>query len=544
MAMEDMESRRQRVAVVGLGAMGIVAVKNLLEEGFDVVGFERSNYVGGLWHFTEDEETLSIIESTTVNVSIDRASFTDFPFPVGTSTFCTAKEVESYLEAYVEHFDLRPHFRLATSVRSISREDGDGRWRLDFENRSSEWFDKVIMATGPHIRPMMPVLEGAEMFTGRLIHSKAFKRPEVFSGQRVVVVGLGNTGSDIADALVGHASEISISHHHGAVIMPRLLDGVAATSRISYRFINLQGILNRLFPRFAERLYNKTARQIMADAFGKVDPAWGLDPALSVLVANPVISDTLIANLRSKSVLSIKGIRRFLGDRRIELTSGEVIEADAVICCTGYKNDFSLLEKAYDPSSMPSSSWLQAPGSKNRPYPRLYQNVFSMSAPDSLAFLGCVWFVTGAFCLADLASMCIAQVWSGKASLPPRSTMQQWVDKQEKRICTLAQSGAVIPTAVPPSEWLSWADKTAGTGVEENVGWGWKGWMFWWRERKLWKMVMDGPFTSAFWRLFPGRRKRWDGARAEILRINKEVEESRAKAKLLVAEKGIKEKET
>lgn len=42
--------------------MGIVAVKNLLEEGFDVVGFERSSYVGGLWHFTEDEETLSIIE--------------------------------------------------------------------------------------------------------------------------------------------------------------------------------------------------------------------------------------------------------------------------------------------------------------------------------------------------------------------------------------------------------------------------------------------------------------------------------------------------
>lgn len=44
-------------------------------------------------------------------------------------------------------------------------------------------------------------------------------RPEAFAGQRVVIVGLGNTGSDIADALVGHASHISISHHHGAVIV-------------------------------------------------------------------------------------------------------------------------------------------------------------------------------------------------------------------------------------------------------------------------------------------------------------------------------------
>ncbi|KAM0250368.1 hypothetical protein ACHAQJ_008645 [Trichoderma viride] len=315
--------------------------------------------------------------------------------------------------------------------------------------------------------------------------------------------------------------------------MPRLLNGVSATNRISYRFINLQGFVNKLFPKLAEILYNKAARQIMRDSFGEADPSWGLDSALSVLVANPVISDTLIANLRSKAVRSIEGIRRFTGGRRIELTSGEVIEADAVICCTGYKNDFSLVEKEYDPSSTPSSSWLEAPGSKNRPYPRLYQNVFSLNAPDSLAFLGCVWFVTGAFCLADLASMCIAQVWSGKASLPPTPEMKHWVDGQESRICSLAQRGAVIPASVPPSEWISWADRIAGMGVGEHVGWGWKGWLFWWRERRLWKMVMDGPFTSAFWRLFPGRRKCWDGARAEIMRVNKEVEEQKAKAKQL-----------
>lgn len=314
--------------------------------------------------------------------------------------------------------------------------------------------------------------------------------------------------------------------------MPRILNGVPATQRISYRFFKLQGIISRLFPSFSERLFNKATRKIMKDAFGEADASWGLDPAPSVLVANPVISDTLIANLRSQAVQSIAGIHHFKGGRQIELAFGEVIEADVVICCTGYMNDFSLLEKEYDPSSTPSSSWLEAPGSKNRPYPRLYQNVFSLNAPDSLAFLGCVWFVTGAFCLADLASMCIAQVWSGKASLPPPSKMQDWVDRQERRVCNLAQRGAVIPSTVPPSEWLSWADKTAGTGVEEHVGWGWKGWLFWWRERRLWKMVMDGPFTSVFWRLFSGKRKHWDGARAEIMRVNMEVEEQKAKAKL------------
>lgn len=94
----------------------------------------------------------------------------------GTPTFCTAKQVEDYLEAYVDHFDLRPHFCLSTSIESVSREEDDGRWRLDFERRPSEWFDKVVVATGPHIRPIMPVLEGADLFTGRLIHSKGFKK--------------------------------------------------------------------------------------------------------------------------------------------------------------------------------------------------------------------------------------------------------------------------------------------------------------------------------------------------------------------------------
>lgn len=56
-----------------LGAMGIVAVKNLVEEGFDVTGFERSPYVGGLWHFTEDKDTLSVLECECLLVTERRA---------------------------------------------------------------------------------------------------------------------------------------------------------------------------------------------------------------------------------------------------------------------------------------------------------------------------------------------------------------------------------------------------------------------------------------------------------------------------------------
>lgn len=309
--------------------------------------------------------------------------------------------------------------------------------------------------------------------------------------------------------------------------MPSLVNGVSVADGITYRSLYLGDFIGTLFPKLSERLFNETVHSISRDAFGELDPSWGLDPARPLKTANVVVSDTLIANFRSKAVEPIVGIRRFIGGRKMELTSGEVIEADAVICCTGYNNDFSLLEKEFDPASNPPPRWVEAPGSKNRPCPRLYQNVFSLKAPDSLAFLGCVFFLNGSFSLADIASMCIAQVWSGRASLPPASEMQRWIDRHEERVCSLAQTGPVLPASVPPGDWLAWADKTAGMGAAEYLGWGWKGWLFWWRERRLWKLVMDGPSTAAFWRLFPGRRKGWAGARAEIIRINEEAERKR-----------------
>ena len=84
--------------------------------------------------------------------------------------------MEDYLESYVDHFNLRPHFRLATPVRRVLRDEALAKWRVEIDGASAEVFDKVVMATGPHLMPMMPDFEGEELFTGKILHSKAFKR--------------------------------------------------------------------------------------------------------------------------------------------------------------------------------------------------------------------------------------------------------------------------------------------------------------------------------------------------------------------------------
>jgi dimethylaniline monooxygenase (N-oxide forming) len=267
----------------------------------------------------------------------------------------------------------------------------------------------------------------------------------------------------------------------------------------------------------------------MRSCFGELDPNWSLEPAPSLKVSVPVVSDSLIDSLRNGSVRMVSGIRRIIGPKEVEMVNGERIMVDSIICCTGYHKNFNILDPRYDPSGHPTPAWREAPGSKGRPLARLYQNVFSLEAPNSLAFLGCAWFATGAFFLADIASMCIAQVWAGKSPLPPPPEMDAWADAQERRICELAHRGTPIPASVPQREWLAWADQVAGIGLSDRLGWGSKGWEFWFKNRALYQLLLDGVMTSSMWRLFDeGKRKPWDGAAEQIRRLNDEVEREKA----------------
>ena len=94
----------------------------------------------------------------------------------GTPTHCSARQVEEYIESYVDHFDLARHFKLDTTVERVCWEEDAGQWRLVFKGQPSERFDKVLFATGPHVEPTMPEIQGSQSFSGRIIHSKAFKR--------------------------------------------------------------------------------------------------------------------------------------------------------------------------------------------------------------------------------------------------------------------------------------------------------------------------------------------------------------------------------
>lgn len=65
--------------------------------------------------------------------------------------------------------------RLNTEVKHVAREEETKTWRLDFESRPSEYFDKVVVATGPHHDPVMPAIKGDHLFSGKILHSRSYK---------------------------------------------------------------------------------------------------------------------------------------------------------------------------------------------------------------------------------------------------------------------------------------------------------------------------------------------------------------------------------
>lgn len=84
--------------------------------------------------------------------------------------------MQEYIESYVAHFQLAPHFRLNAAITHISEIEETGKWKIDIQGAPSQYFDKVVMATGPHVKPTAFQLEGQDLFAGEVIHSQRFKR--------------------------------------------------------------------------------------------------------------------------------------------------------------------------------------------------------------------------------------------------------------------------------------------------------------------------------------------------------------------------------
>ncbi|KAL8267429.1 hypothetical protein R6Q59_004773 [Mikania micrantha] len=213
---------KKQVAIVGAGISGLLACKYCLSKGFKPIVFDFEAGIGGVW--------LKTIKTTRLQEHKASYQFSDFPWPESVDHFPTQQQVLQYIRSYATHFDLMPHIKLQTRVQGISYDGpwsekwslwngtgetfpSEGKWNVTVnDTRSSATqvyvVDFVILCLGrfkdvPNI-PQFPARKGPEAFRGKAMHSMEYaamdhdEAASFVKGKKVVIVGFGKTGLDIA----------------------------------------------------------------------------------------------------------------------------------------------------------------------------------------------------------------------------------------------------------------------------------------------------------------------------------------------------------
>ena len=192
----------KRVAIIGGGPAGLVAAKSLLEEGLQPTIFEQSSNIGGQWNAPAAHS--GVWKAMRANTSKVTMCFSGLPFEEELPMFLTNQQAHAYLLKYAKQFGLNERVRLNNKVKMISRAH-DGGWSVESttlgERRETEPFSHVIIASGRFNKPRIPQLRGLERFAGAISHTFDYRSNEDFKGKRVLVIGNGISGLEVASEL-------------------------------------------------------------------------------------------------------------------------------------------------------------------------------------------------------------------------------------------------------------------------------------------------------------------------------------------------------
>ncbi|EME27469.1 Flavin-containing monooxygenase FMO GS-OX-like 3 [Galdieria sulphuraria] len=216
-----------KIAIIGAGAAGLIAAKNLRDIGlFQVEVFEETDTVGGTWVYQEEVATSYYFQSSMyrdlhTNLPKEIMGFLHFPFDdtFGVSSFPSHQVVLKYLVSFCKTFQLYELIRFHCSVKQISRFEyfGGFHWDLVLYNHGTQQveqrrYDAVVVCNGHYTKPYIPEIPGADLFLRPIIHSHFYKSPEPFCKLRIAVLGAGNSGIDISYELSRMASKVSLCH--------------------------------------------------------------------------------------------------------------------------------------------------------------------------------------------------------------------------------------------------------------------------------------------------------------------------------------------
>lgn len=381
----EVEDRSDRIAVIGAGSSGLAALKNLKEAGFAVDCFEREEDLGGNWNIALP--CSRVIGSTHLISSKKLTEFVDHPMPEEWPEYPSHRLALEYLKSYADRFGLLQHIQFNAGVQHLVPPDQAGMgWLVELESGTRYRYGRVVIANGHNWDHAFPAWSGRTSptpYEGLEIHSGEYKTPNSLAGKRVLVIGGGNSGCDIAVESSQNASGTCLSLRRGYHFLPKFFHGTP---------IDICGerILRWGFPLWLRRLLAKG----MIFFLQGTRTGTGLPkPDHRLFESHPTINSQLVYHLRHGD-LQVRPDVECLTKQGARFVDGTEQAFDVIVYATGYHLSFPFVDSS-------TLNWKQG-------RPDLYLNVFHPER-DDLFVIGMIQPDSGSWGLADRQARLVAQ---------------------------------------------------------------------------------------------------------------------------------------
>jgi cation diffusion facilitator CzcD-associated flavoprotein CzcO len=441
-----MEDRSDKFCIVGAGSSGIAAAKNFLAAGIPFDCLEREDDVGGNWYF--GAPCSRVYESTHLVSSKVLTEYTDFPMPEEWAEYPSHRQALEYLRDYARTFGVYERIEFGVGVERAepagggervqgsgfreegrskgrvfwgvgpavessavlassqeqpheflprplpSREGSESGWIVRLSNGEERLYRGLVIANGHNWDPRLPEYPGE--FAGQAIHSAEFKSADVLRGKRVLVVGGGNSGCDIACEAAQHAARAILSTRRAYHVLPKFFRG-RPIDQCNELLLWLR------IPLWARRAAGAVVSHVT------LGPAWRTGvpkPDHRLFESHPILNSQIHHHVGHGRLTFRPDVKRFDGSR-VEFVDGTTAEIDLVVYATGYRVNVPFVEREH-------LNW-------QGEAPRLLLNVFHPSR-DDLFFIGLIQPDSGQFGLVDCQAQLVARYLTAMEQAPTRAT--------------------------------------------------------------------------------------------------------------------------
>jgi cation diffusion facilitator CzcD-associated flavoprotein CzcO len=344
-----------RVGIIGAGVAGLATAKVLKQAGHEVVVYDKTPDVGGVWSRTRRYPGL------TTQSPAAQYSLSDFPMPRDYPEWPTGTQVQAYLASYATHFGLDPDLRLSTGVTAAVPVP-DGGWAVTAAPAgssgpgSTEHFDQLVVANGIFCDPAVPRYPGEAEFTaagGRVLAGTGLHDAEQARGKHVLVVGYGKSACDVTVPLSQVAASTDVIARHLLWKVPRRIGGflnfkmllLTRMGEALFKYARRRGVEkflhgpgNKLRGNMINSIGSASVRQFGLNKLGLVPPGQMEDIVRGAigLATEGFFEGVAAGQITVHADSTIAALLAVDGAATAELNDGTRLPADLIVCATGF----------------------------------------------------------------------------------------------------------------------------------------------------------------------------------------------------------------